>query len=62
LIGISKLFTKFNQVYKQASIERSTIRKKLTDGLPTDFDNMEIFAPHDITSEQFAFIPALINN
>jgi len=51
LIGISKLFTKFNQVYKQASLERSSVRKKLTEGQATSFDNMEIFNPHDITSE-----------
>jgi len=51
LIGISKIFTKFNHVYKQASLERSSVRKKLTEGQPTTFDSMEIFNPHDISSE-----------
>lgn len=53
LISISKLFTKFNSVYKQASIERSTVRKKLTEGMEVSIDKIALFDPHGMTKPEY---------
>ena len=60
LSSISKLWMKINSVYKQASIERTSIRKNAAQNAGSKIEDIIHFKKDNITPEQLALFDSTI--